>query len=398
MLRTSERAAYKACAWAWHHEYTLGLRLLNPRPNAADFGSGLHHCLAEWYIPGKKRGVHPVKTWREWMAGQHGQFVRIDDLSDPEHDGQAKFEDAYSLGEEILTNYVEEWGKDRSWTILAPEQRFSVIIRDPKTNRPLVRYVGTVDGFYRDNDTGIVFILETKSTNKNLDRFLLDTQWSEQFGGYDLVATEVCHRLGFIKPNESVQGITYNLLRRAKQDDRPVGPDGRRHNKPVKAHYIEALGSPPKDAPPFAKWTIADLESLATERGVTVLGEVSARQPTAYFKRETFSRTDAERESQLKRLAEEAKHMALTRAGKIPLLKNPTMDCSWKCRYFELCKIDENGDDYEWFRDSVYETVDPYADHRRGAANSKTGKVVVPLADPPMPQKATLQIRRGSRV
>lgn len=383
MLRTSERTSYKRCPWMWHHEWVQGLREINPKPNAADFGSGLHFALGCYYIPGKKRGPNPVKTWREWMDGHHGQYVRIDDLSDPEHDGQAKFADALELGVEMLTCYLDTYGRDKSWTMIAPEQRFSIRIPHPDNpKRAVVNYVGTLDGLYRDEDDGTINILENKSTNRNLARYMADISWTEQAGGYPAVATQISRKQGLIGPRESVRGMTYNLLRRAKQDDRPINADGMRCNQPKKDHYISYIVGNDKNitndqADKLKKLTLENLDDLATVLQQAknlphgVFGEVSARQPGDYFMRETFQKTARERAASITRIGEEALHMRAVRGGRLPILKNPTMDCGWQCRFFQLCQIDENGDDYDYFKETAYEVVDPYADHREGAQNSK---------------------------
>lgn len=372
ILRTSERSDYKRCPWMWHHGWEQGLTLRDPRPTAADFGSGLHLCLAEFYIPGRKRGKDPRKTWLKWMAGQHGQFVRVDDLSDPEHDGQAKFEDARELGLAILEGYLAKYGNDETIEVIAPEQRFQVRIPHPKiSGKAIVMYAGTFDLVYRDLETGQVYILDTKSTNKNLERFLIDTTWSGQFMGYSAVATTTLRQQGFIGPRERVHGFTYNMIARRKPDDRPKDDQGYATNKPEKKHYFTALAPHYAEAE-LKKMTIPALEDLATLHKIRVLGERSARQQGPLFLRETVTRTVAENKQQIRRIGEEALHMRAVRGGRLPILKNPTDTCGWQCDFHGLCEIDENNDDYEYFRDTVYKTHDPYADHRADAQNSKT--------------------------
>lgn len=378
ILRTSERSDFKRCPWKWYHGWVEGLTEVMPRPTAADFGSGLHLCLAEWYIPGRKRGKDPRKTWEKWMDGQYGKFVRVDDLADPEHDGQAKYEDARELGLIILEGYLKQYGRDRHIEVIAPEQRFSIRIPHPnrKIRRAIVRYVGTFDLVYRDLDTGAIYVLDSKSTNKNLERFLMDVSWSEQFMGYSAVATASMRRQKLIEPNERVHGFTYNLLARKKPDDRPIGPDGFRHNQPQKKHYLEALAQHVELSAavglPLEKMTIPQLQSAAKDYGIEVFGDVSARQSAPLFLRDTILRTAAENRRQVQRIGEEALHMRAVRNGRLPILKNPTVDCGWQCDFKGLCEIDENNGDYEYFRDTVFEKHDPYADHREGAENSKT--------------------------
>lgn len=380
LLRTSERNAFKRCQWMWYHEYRLGLKEIDPKPTAADFGSGMHWCAARWYKPGKKRGIDPRESWEQWCADHKNQYVRTDDFDE---DGPATFEDVRELGIMLWDVYLAEYGNDDHINVIAPEQRFRMRIPHPTiAGRTIVVYVGTFDLIYRNEDTGEIEILETKNTNRNLERYMQDTFWAEQFAGYAAVATDSMRRKGKIKPTESVTGFTYNLIRRAKPDTRPVNDKGQACNKPVKNHYIEALcglenpdntseQSDPLQADRLQKLKLEDLAALAAIMGVTVLGDVSARQSGPMLMRETYRRTTQENKRQIERIGEEALHMRAVRNGALPILKTPTMDCGWQCRFFQLCQIDENGDDYDYFKATVFEQLDPYADHRSGATNSK---------------------------
>jgi hypothetical protein len=59
--------------------------------------------------------------------------------------------------------------------------------------------------------------------------------------------------------------------------------------------------------------------------------------------------------------------MNAMRRGELPVYKNPTMDCSWDCAFFQMCELHEQGPGWEDFRDAVFTTQDPYADHRKSA-------------------------------
>ena len=63
--------------------------------------------------------------------------------------------------------------------------------------------------------------------------------------------------------------------------------------------------------------------------------------------------------------------MDAIRSGGLPLTKAPGDHCGW-CDFKELCDVDEQGGDVENYARAAFRQRDPYADHRAGAANSKT--------------------------
>ena len=62
--------------------------------------------------------------------------------------------------------------------------------------------------------------------------------------------------------------------------------------------------------------------------------------------------------------------MDMARKGLIPILKAPSMLCTY-CDFFQLCQLEESRGDTEGMIDILYKERDPYHDHRDGAANSK---------------------------
>lgn len=359
LLRTSERISFRRCPMRWWWGWREGLKPQGPPNDKLWFGQGIHLALAFWYIPGQKRGTDPRVTWRKFV-GEDIAYIRTEysEKYDP-----SVYEEAGTFGEELLTNYLDHYGNDRTWYVLAPEQQFEIVIVDPDTGRPVVRLFGTFDGVYRDLDDGCLKLMEHKTAAQIYTGHLaLD----DQGGTYLTVANSVLRSQGLIKPREHITEITYNFLRKGKKDERPVDSEGRATNKPTKAHYVQALAGHTTQS--LDKLKLDDLVEMAGKRGVTVLGEVSKDQPTPLFRREPVTRTRAEQRSQLERMAAEIKVMNDFRSGRRELYKNPTRDCSWDCDFYNMCELHEgNPDDAIEFRNAVYRVEDPYKDHRKTA-------------------------------
>lgn len=340
--------------------------------NAATFGTGIHLALAEYYIPGRVRGADPRDTWRRFIGGQRATIRTLDD------NGRATFEDAADLGVVMLDEYLDLYGADDDWEVISPEMTFRIPIPDPGFNDPKFRanrhpsqaigmFVGTIDLVVRRLSENKLFILD----HKTCQGIPTDFAWldlDDQATGYQAVATHVLRGKGLIGEKESVRGMIYNYLRKARPDERPVNEQGQATNKPTKKHYEEAFANAEV---PMPKGKMEDIAAFAEKAGIRVLGDVSKVQPTPRFHREFVERTAAERRTTIRRLGEEIIWMEAVRNGALPVVKRTSPDCRW-CTFFEMCSTDEQGYDIEDYKDSVFTRHDPYADHRAGAINSKT--------------------------
>jgi hypothetical protein len=151
----------------------------------------------------------------------------------------------------------------------------------------------------------------------------------DQAGGYYAAATVVLRAQGILGPKESIYGIMYNFLRKARPDERPRNRGGAYLNKD---------------------------------------GTVSKRQPPAAFHREPIDRSPREVQQQLRRLTDEVMIMNKMRSGELPVTKTVTYECPY-CPFFDMCVLHERGGRaWEQFRDKAYTIEDPYKDHRKSAA------------------------------
>jgi hypothetical protein len=368
MLRTSERKDFKRCQARWWWGWREGLKSRGSDRTPLWFGSGFHLGLAEWYIPGKKRGVHPAETFAKYAKDS----IHTIKLQDATEEAVAEYEDGAVLGEILLNEYVKHYGNDDSWDFIQAEKAFSLDVPWPKEEERragyevteadlLLVYKGTWDGVYRDLADGKIKLLETKTAAQiSTSHLTLD----DQAGSYWAIAGHSLRAEGLIGPQERIHGITYNFARKGKPDERPKDAEGYACNKPVKADYMAALGIGPVEA---RKMKLEYMEEIAVKAKVTVLGERSKSQPPPLFVRETVWRTQQERTTQLRRIQNEGVQMQLARDGVMPLTKNPTKDCSWDCSFFAMCELQERGGDWKDYRRIAFKQMDPYADHRKSA-------------------------------
>jgi hypothetical protein len=370
ILRTSERRAFKRCQARWWWSYREGLKPKGAASTPLWFGTGVHIAFAEWYIPGVKRGRHPAETFEEFAI----EALREIKGAGAAEERVAEYEEGLALGIVLMNQYVEYWGQDGSWDFIQPEQTFSLDVPWPAERQTayvvdaesgvMVKYNGTYDGVYRDLVDGRIKLLETKTAKAvSTGHLTLD----DQAGSYWAVASFTLRKLGLIGPKESISGINYNFVRKSYPDERPKDPEGYATNKPVKADYLAALGDLLPDAKLASKAKLDDLEATAKLYNRIVLGERSKVQPPALFERHLIHRTGPERQSQLRRIQDEAIQMRSIKDGLLPITKNPTRDCGWDCEFFAMCELQERQGNWQYHRDAFFKVQDPYADHRKSA-------------------------------
>lgn len=371
ILRTSERKDFKRCQARWWWHYREGLKPKGSESTPLWFGTGVHLAFAEWYLPGLKRGRHPAETFEEFA----GEGLRTIKVADATEERVAQYEDGAKLGVILMNGYVEKYGTDPHMDIIQSERPFQLDVPWPGPDRQtlyevepgdlLVDYRGTTDGVYRDLNDGKVKLLETKTAKAiSTSHLSLD----DQAGSYWAIVGRDLLKAGILKPKERIHGIEYNFVRKSLPDERPTDAEGYACNKPLKAHYVEALsgidGWTPQD---LGKKKLDELESIAAAHFMIVLGERSKVQPPQLFERHTVWRTTPERNTQLRRIQSEAVQMQMVRDGSVEPTKNSTRDCSWDCDFFQMCELQERGGEWKQFKKIAYRVEDPYADHRKSA-------------------------------
>lgn len=370
-LRTSERRDFKRCPQRWWWGWRQGMKPKGEPSDALWFGIGWHLVMAHWYKgPGLRRGPRPINVWKKYVAEQV-RYIRTIPWEGAQF-ADEKYVEAGKLGELMLEHYFDTYGHDEHCYMIAPEQTFQVMVPlfgpDGQKTGEFVEYDGTFDGVYR-NELDELWLWEHKTAKAIRTGHL---HMDDQAGSYWAVATATLRQQGLIGKKESLTGIMYNFARKAPPDDRPRNAQGLATNKPKKEHFAAALAARGLHYDLTKRNnSLAYLEAECAQLGITVLGDTSAVQPPAHFLREPVYRTPAERNTQIRRIGGEASVMQEFRNGALPLYKNPTVDCSWDCNFFELCKLHEQypADDAADYARSMFAVEDPYADHRKSASS-----------------------------
>lgn len=358
LVRTSERLMFKRCRWAWDRDFNDLLRPTRTAPPLR-FGTLVHASLEAYYKPGTKRGPHPAKT-----------FKRLFDLDYEEQghlgfrDEDGKWADAGEMGIDLLESYIEEYGADKRYEVIATEQPFTRPIFEGK--RKVALYTGIMDGIWRDLDDGTLFIVDHKTAATiNTTYLALD----EQAGAYWTFGQDWIRAKGLLPDGEPLAGMLYNFLRKSTSDPRPRNKDGHYLNQPTKdvllAEYKRLGRSLPAPGTGSGKKGAVLTADLVADLGPTCLqlGEVSANQPPARFHRERVYRDEPDREAVRARVLEELREMRLVRAGKLTAYKNPgAMNCPM-CGYRDVCELHETGHDWQEMMKQTMETWKPYAAH-----------------------------------
>jgi hypothetical protein len=378
-VRNSERGTLDRCPQQWWWAWRDGLR---PKETAKPlwFGTAIHEALAHYYAPGLKRRKDFIDKFRE-SADMEAEYMRVN-VGSLDEDA---FVEARTLGEVMLNGYVEQYGRDRDWDVIATEQTFSLRIPMYKgsddTDSPiLMQYLatlpdhfllnGTFDGVYRDRRDKKIKLMEHKTAATISTGHL---PMDNQAGTYWMVAQSVGRDQGWLGKGDNIREIMYNFLRKALPDPRPRDADGYYTNKPSKEQYQAALAAsgfePEVGVRGGVRWpTIAEMAGLADERGLVVLGDRSKSQPPMLFERHPVRKTTGQRRGQLERLQSEVLRMLMYRDGVLPLTKSPDRGHCGFCSFREMCELHESGAGWTTFRDAMYRADDPYKDHRKSAA------------------------------
>jgi hypothetical protein len=321
---------------------------------ALAFGSLVHMALAAWYVPGTTRGEHPGEA-----------FVRFFEENPIEQDIWDEDEnrhDALELGVAMLNGYVAKYGKEPHIQILQPEQSIQIDVYD-KLGNYLCTWVGTVDATFYNKKIRRTGAFEHK-TAKVVKTVTINSGYGDQGLAYWWALCLHLRDIGVLKKHEVLGSVWYNFLRKALPDSRPQNAAGHYLNKPTKDALLERCAELQLIVPSRPK--VDDLVNALVEYGddPALLGEPSSRQPKPLFDRQELVLTEGELLSLNKRIRSEAWEMAQVRAGKLPIYKNPSLNCDWDCQFKDPCEVHEVGGDAEGILELSYKVWDPYEAHQ----------------------------------
>lgn len=365
LIRTSERKDFKHCQFYWWHHWQNGLS--TPRvPTWAWFGTAWHYAMEVRYPVGTKRGTlaDVIDAFEEKCGDEQRRVWEQGEELD-----QEEVHDGIELGKAMLVAYVKHWGEDKQWQVLHTEQPFQIDVRHPRSGRLIAVYCGTWDLFVWDRYDKVYRLVD----HKTRAGFLQD--WShfdldDQAGSYIWVAPEVLVHLGLLKKTDVIDGIVFNMARKAMPQS--TAEDGIKYKKPGKTNFINALSQITQLS---GKETLKALAVLAQEAGLDVKGDPYAVQPAPSFARYTTRRGPEERVKQGRKVLNEAQHMEAIRTGKLPLLKHTGEHCR-RCPLFDFCLLDEQDKgEAKQYAATMLVKRDVYADHRE-AMETRDGFIV----------------------
>jgi hypothetical protein len=366
-VRTSERSTWKRCRQQWDYGYVQKLKPRTEAP-ALRFGSLIHAALELRYPPGIKRGPHPAKSFGRLFDKELHEAEKKWGFRDSDGD----WANARDLGVAMLNAYVDMYGKDDQYKVIASEHTFKVPVLNSK-GRVAFYYVGTIDGVWEDRRDKSKLLNDYKTTRNNpedLDYLALD----DQADAYWTWGVDFLYEQGILKPKDKLKGMIYTYLRKGMPDTRPMNPQGQRLNKPGKEALLKAISDRGLKLPTKGEGTgkdgnvvIADLVTVVGEDEAGLLGEVSEKQPAPLFHREKVFRSEVEREFARPMAFAEAREMSQARQGKLAIYMNPggapPMNNCRFCGYRELCEIAKIGGDVDAMIKATMKPWNPYDAH-----------------------------------
>lgn len=346
LLRTSERTTFKRCLWQWERTYGDKLKPVQEHP-ALRFGTLIHAALELRYPPGIKRGPKPAESFAKLFPDHTAEAEQAFNMKvDDEWMGM------YDIGIYMLESYIEQYGRDEDWRVIASEMTFQTpvfINREamPTISDDLLRlagvtkgqaagkqalftYVGTMDGVWENRMDGGIRIQDYKTTGKDPTKEAGGkSALDEQGTAYWTWGADALQQMGVLneKHFRALDGMLYTFLRKAK-------PDGREKN--AQGLYLNQDGT------------------------------VSKKQPPPLFHRELVYRSLRERENARERAVIEVLLMMAHRRGLLPIIKTPETGQMGHCGFCpvrDLCELHESGDDWQLMQRSSMTKWDPYDAH-----------------------------------
>lgn len=282
---------YAACPQKYRNVYIEG-RVKIPTFDAKSVGSVVHEGLA-LLISGKPLDLTPFAS-------------------------QVSPEDA-CLVAAMLMNWPRRWEWEPRYDVIGVEVPFEVPIRNPKTNRAIrgIRYRGFVDAVLRDPRTGLVYILEHKTTSDTITGF--GPYWArlaidDQIALYQMVF--------------GAEGIIYNVGKKPK----------------LKPSAVDRKNAGGEEA------TESDILDAFTDRLCNVL----QNEPEEWYQWRQIYKTPEERLDAAQGLYDRAQTLLVAyRHGRWPKHPGACRTIYGVCEYLEVCTGRARLDDDALFMDKA---------------------------------------------
>lgn len=322
LVSNSEVQTFKDCPRKWWLAWHRGLRLRSRRvTGAASTGTRIHVALAALYTPGSVVSAATNALVKAQMADQLEIEAQLSATQFSEHgetettrlnDEYDKLLKAFDLEHAMLEGYlewIEESGVDQHLEVISVEQRVEAVFSDEETSLVrawpyAVKLIAKLDARVRNLLTGAVKFIDHKTVGSLYDPLLGINQQMKHYHVIEDLLTE---------PGQPrAEGALYNMLRKVKRTRVAKPPFFARvpidHNKfELISHVAQLIGV------------------------IDRLNDVTA-------------------------LLEDKPHLHQAVAP-----PRPSRDCVWKCDFFKICRMFDDGSRVEAAIEEHYEVGDPLA-------------------------------------
>lgn len=329
-IHTSDRKTFKDCRRKWDLSSRIRQNLAPKKVNDKLWlGSGVHYSLEHYY--GNDEGL--ISSFNDW-ADQEVMRMK-EEQNGLWQEQQDMLKEQRELGIGILEHYKKFAKKEDPKyfeKVIETEVSFEVPIYNNKGNRTHGVYRGTYDGIVQDSD-GFYWLLEHKTASRiSTDHLPLD----EQVVSYMWAAQQ--------EYGIELEGVIYNiLLKKIPTKPRELKSGGLSKAKNIKTTYnvyVNAL-----------KEHYNGSENVPWEEYESILDHLKDKD-NEFFWRKKLTKTQEEINDIGRRIYQEYKDMT---DPNLSIYPRPSRDCIWKCDFREVCIAMNQGADYQYMLDTMYE-------------------------------------------
>lgn len=297
-ISNSSIQTFKDCKRRWYLGDYLGLaKKEKSYTGPLALGSRIHNALEMFYVD----GTIPVDAYNILMEVDQKLFDASYSAKDP--DEVTKFNKEAELGRVMMEGYYEWLLEENADSAIEPEYVEKIVEYRLNDFDPRVVLRGKIDMHARRVEDNSLAVLDHKSA-VSFDVYYKTAHMSEQLMYYVML-----EKLNASSDDEVVDGGIYNLIKKTKR------------TAAAKPPFFERIDVRFNDETLSAFWT----RTLGTVRDImTVRDALDAGQDHRYY-----------------------------------AYPRPTMDCTWKCPFFAVCPMMDDGSDFLRKLEDDYEQIDP---------------------------------------
>ncbi|MCA1807745.1 MAG: PD-(D/E)XK nuclease family protein [Actinobacteria bacterium] len=300
----SEFQTFKDCKRKWYLGWYRHLQLRKTaRVGAAPLGTLVHSALAPWYVPEGEERQDPRETLGELI--RHARAAVIEAYADDPQsaDGALReLDKQHDLARAMIEGYVEwleETGADSQFEVIGSEQ---LVQHEVTPGRSII---GRLDTRVRRLSDGVRLFIDHKTCQSFVD-LQRSLHSSEQMPTYLILERVTGAAVG-----EYVEGAIFNGLRKVKRTGNAKPPFYDRLDKTYNSHELESM------------W-------FKIQGNMRSIDEVAARLDSG----------------------EDHRFAAPPHPGR---------DCHWKCEFYPVCPMFDDGSRAEDMLATIYEVGDSLA-------------------------------------